>query len=48
MALGSEFPEAKEDFLFIFHSQDDMETFLSYCVDEQGLKVNAMFLNQQL
>uniref|UniRef100_A0A671PKN5 Uncharacterized LOC107693326 n=2 Tax=Sinocyclocheilus anshuiensis TaxID=1608454 RepID=A0A671PKN5_9TELE len=47
-ALGSEFPEAKDDFLFIFPSQDDMETFLSYCVDKQGLKVNAMFLNQQL
>ncbi|XP_016337461.1 uncharacterized protein LOC107685400 [Sinocyclocheilus anshuiensis] len=47
-ALGSEFPEAKDDFLFIFPSQDDMETFLSYCVDKQGLKVNVMFLNQQL
>ncbi len=47
-ALGSEFSEAKDYFLFIFQSQDDMETFLSYCVDEQGLKVNAMFLNHQL
>ncbi|XP_058647405.1 uncharacterized protein LOC131549338 [Onychostoma macrolepis] len=47
-ALESEFPEAKDDFLFIFQYQDDMETFLSYCVDKQGLKVNAMFLNQQL
>lgn len=47
-ALGSEFAEAKDDFLFIFQSQDDMETFLSYCVDKQGMKVNAMFLNQQL
>lgn len=45
-ALSSEFPEAKDDFLFIFQSQDDMETFLSYCVDKQGLKVNVMFLNQ--
>ncbi len=47
-ALRSEFPEAKDDFLFRFQSQDDMETFLSYCVDKQSLKVNAMFLNQQL
>jgi len=47
-ALRSEFPEAKDDFLFRFQSQDDMETFLSYCVDKQSLKANAMFLNQQL
>ncbi|XP_051532636.1 uncharacterized protein LOC127428342 [Myxocyprinus asiaticus] len=31
--------------LFIFQCQEDMETFLSYCVAVQGLKVNAMFLN---
>ncbi|XP_051569132.1 structural maintenance of chromosomes protein 5-like [Myxocyprinus asiaticus] len=43
--LGGEFSNAKDDFLFIFQCQEDMETFLSYCVDEQGLKVNAMFLN---
>lgn len=47
-AQGSEFPEAKDAFLFVFQSQCDMETFLSYCVDEQGLKVNAMFLSQKL
>ncbi|XP_050964047.1 uncharacterized protein LOC127164251 isoform X1 [Labeo rohita] len=35
-AQGSEFPEAKDAFLFVFQSQCDMETFLSYCVDEQG------------
>ncbi len=30
-ALRSEFPEAKDDFLmFIFQSQDDMETFLCH------------------
>ncbi|XP_050951089.1 structural maintenance of chromosomes protein 5-like [Labeo rohita] len=47
-AQGSEFPEAKDAFLFVFQSQCDMETFFSYCVDEQGLKVNAMFLSQKL
>ncbi len=47
-AQRSEFPVAKDEFLSVFQSQDDMETFLSYCVDKQGLKVNAMFLKQQL
>jgi len=37
-----ELPDAKEDFLFLFQRLDDMETFLSSCADEQGLKVNAM------
>lgn len=44
--LGGQFPEAKDDFLFIFYYQEDMEIFLSYCVDEQRLKVNAMFYNE--
>ncbi|XP_066523048.1 uncharacterized protein [Hoplias malabaricus] len=37
-------PEAKEPFLFIFEYRDDMELFLKACVDEQGLRVNAMFV----
>ncbi|XP_051950618.1 uncharacterized protein LOC127621163 isoform X1 [Xyrauchen texanus] len=41
--LGGEFSNTKDEFLFIFQCQEDMEVFLSYCVDEQGLKVNAMF-----
>lgn len=45
--LGGESSEEKDDFLFIFQWQEDMETFLSHCADEQGLKVNAMFLNQR-
>ncbi|XP_077081869.1 uncharacterized protein LOC143735597 [Siphateles boraxobius] len=39
-----ELPDAKDDFLFLFQCLDDMETFLSSCADEQGLKVNAMFV----
>ncbi|XP_057204871.1 uncharacterized protein LOC130563408 [Triplophysa rosa] len=45
--LGGQFSEAKDAFLFIFHYQEDMETFLSYCVDDQGLKVNAMFYKEK-
>ncbi|XP_051991539.1 structural maintenance of chromosomes protein 5-like [Xyrauchen texanus] len=41
--LGGEFSNTKDEFLFIFQCQEYMEVFLSYCVDEQGLKVNAMF-----
>ena len=42
--VQEEFPDAKDDFLFVFQCLDDMETFLSSCADEQGLKVNAMFV----
>ncbi|XP_073718805.1 uncharacterized protein [Misgurnus anguillicaudatus] len=42
--MCDEFPEANDDFMFIFQCQEDMEKFLSYCIDEKGLKVNAMFL----
>ncbi|XP_048061371.1 uncharacterized protein LOC125277121 isoform X2 [Megalobrama amblycephala] len=39
--------EAKDDFLFIFQLQEDMETFLSHCADKEGLSVNAMFPIEQ-
>lgn len=39
--------EAKDDFLFIFQLQEDMETFLSHCADKEGLCVNAMFPIEQ-
>jgi len=38
-------PDSKDDFLFLFQCLHDMETFLSSCADEQGLKVNAMFVS---
>lgn len=48
--LGDNFSEVKDDFLFIFQCQEDVETFLSYCADEQCPKVNVdtVFLNYQL
>ncbi|KAK7175568.1 hypothetical protein R3I93_002479 [Phoxinus phoxinus] len=45
-ALRKVLEGAKDDFLFIFQCLDDMETLLSYCADEQGLKVNAMFVRE--
>lgn len=41
--ICEDFPEAKDDFMFSFQFQEDMETFLTYCIDKKGLKVNAMF-----
>lgn len=42
-AMGGHFSVEKDD--FTFHFREDMETFLSHCVDQCGLKVNAMVNN---
>lgn len=34
---------ARDAFLFVFENHEDMETFLFHCVDEQRLRVHAMF-----
>lgn len=44
--LRGQFSKVKDEFLFMFQSRNDMETFLSFCVDEHGLKVNTMFFNE--
>ncbi|KAG2470092.1 MIP18 protein, partial [Polypterus senegalus] len=41
--LEEEDTEAKDFFFFVFQCAEDMEHFLKACVDEQGLRVNAMF-----
>ncbi|XP_072567616.1 structural maintenance of chromosomes protein 5-like [Paramormyrops kingsleyae] len=41
--LEEEDTEARDFFIFVFQCAEDMELFLQACVDEQGLRVNAMF-----
>ncbi|XP_072562023.1 structural maintenance of chromosomes protein 5-like [Paramormyrops kingsleyae] len=41
--LEEEDTEARDFFIFVFQCAEDMEVFLQACVDEQGLRVNAMF-----
>lgn len=42
--LEGECMERKDPFTFIFHNQEDRETFFSNYLDKMGLKVNAMFV----
>nr|XP_023696143.1 structural maintenance of chromosomes protein 5-like [Paramormyrops kingsleyae] len=32
-----------DPFMFIFSNREDMETFLSNCIDGMGIKIHAMF-----
>ncbi|KAF4098015.1 hypothetical protein G5714_022023 [Onychostoma macrolepis] len=41
--LEGESDEARDVFLFIFEYPEELDTFISNCLDEQGLKVHAMF-----
>lgn len=46
-AREADYPEAKDPFLFVFQLREDMEVFLDACADQQGLRVNCMFLETQ-
>ncbi|KAG5277950.1 hypothetical protein AALO_G00093190 [Alosa alosa] len=43
-ALESDYPEAKDPFLFIFQLRQDMDAFVAACADQQGLQISCMFL----
>ncbi|XP_012696289.2 structural maintenance of chromosomes protein 5-like isoform X1 [Clupea harengus] len=43
-ALESDYPEAKDPFLFIFQFREDMDAFVDACADDQGLQISCMFL----
>ena len=36
--------DARDPFMFTFQGREDMEVFLKANIDQQGLKVNAMFI----
>ncbi|XP_076144376.1 structural maintenance of chromosomes protein 5-like [Alosa pseudoharengus] len=43
-ALESDYPEAKDPFLFVFQLRQDMDAFVDACADQQGLQISCMFL----
>ncbi|TRZ01674.1 hypothetical protein DNTS_006153 [Danionella cerebrum] len=44
---GDALSDEPDPFLFIFQFQDDMDNFLAWCIDEQGLEVRAMVLKEE-
>ena len=42
--LEGQLDNGTDDFLTSFQPQEDMETFIKLCVDEENLKINAVFL----